>query len=283
MGRSFRLLLAVSILHLPTTAAEDQKVQEAEYRLAREAANFWHTAPGFVARETIHQRVLVVHRKRSGALDPKHPPEFKSQEITSWYALSSFRGTPEAVREFRRIFEIDGHSVQTEAMARTDFVLDLTHGDDQSRQKLLNEFEKKTLAGAATDFGQVLLLFTKSNLDKYAFEMTGRSRVGADAALVISFNQVAGKQSLHIVDGSRKVAHKLHGEVLVRENDYLPLRVNLSAARQQSKLHVRDEASVDYLVSQGTLLPASLTYRRFVDDGLTVESTYRYSGWQPLK
>jgi len=283
MGRSFRLFLAVSILHLPTPAAEDPKVREAEYRLAREASKFWQAAPGFVARETIQQRVLVSHRKRTGALDPKHPPEFKSQEIISWYAFSTFHGAPEALREFRRIFEIDGQPVEKEAMARTDFVSDITRGDDDARQRLLDQFEKKTLPGAAADFGQVLLLFTKSNLDKYSFEMAGQSRVGAESALVISFKQVGGSQSLRIVDGTRKVAQRLQGEVLVRQGDYLPLRVNLNSTRQQAKSQIRNEASVDYQVSQGALLPASLTYRRFVNDGLTVESTYRYSGWEPLK
>lgn len=277
-----RMSLALAILHLPTPAEDDPKLQEALYRLVREATNFWQTAPGFIGRETIEQRIVIVHRKRNGAIDPKRQDESRSREIISWYAFGSFRRSPEALREFRRIVEIDGKAVDKEPAARSMLATQIKSRDDGAREELLKQFEDQTLAGAATDFGQLLLLFTKKNLDKYSFKQTTPSRVGADVAMVIAFQQVGGNQALRIVDGRKKVAQQLQGEILVRQGDYLPLRITLKSTSDVKENKIRDEAGVDYAVAHGALLPAALTYRRFVNDGLVVDSTYRYSGWEPL-
>jgi hypothetical protein len=287
MGRSFHLLLAFSILHLPTPAQDDPKVKEALYRLSREASQFWQKAPGFIGQERINQRVAVFKRKRgtleAAPLKEKSQPAFKTQQIVSWYAFGSLRGSPEAVREFRRIYEIDGKPIEREAAAKAALSFEITSKDDGAREKLLKQFEEEVLPGAATDFGQLLLLFSKSKLDKYSFQLAGESRVGADAALVIAFQQVGGNQALRILDGGKKLAEKLQGQILVRQGDYLPLRITLNSTREHKKNQIRDEASVDYEVSAGALLPASLIYRRFVNGDLVVESTYRYVLWEPLK
>ena len=107
--------------------------------------------------------------------------------------------------------------------------------------------------------------------------------MGADAAMVIAFQQVGGSQALRILDGGKKLAEKLQGNILVRAGDYLPLRIAVISTREHKKNRIRDEASVDYAVSAGALLPASLTYRRYVNGDLLVESTYRYVGWEPRK
>ena len=277
-----RVPLALAILHLPTPAQDDPKLQDALYRLSREATTFWQTAPGFIGRETIDQRILIVPRKHIGTVDPKRKGEFKSQEIVAWYTFGSFRRAPEALREFRRIYEIDGKPVEEQQAARSALVSEIKSRGDGAREDLLKNFEDRALAGTATDFGQVLLLFTKKNLDKYEFEQSAPSRVGADSAMVIAFKQVGGNQALRIVDGRKKTAQRLQGEILVRQGDYLPLRITLNSTRELKENEIRDEASVDYSVANGALLPASLTYRRFVNDGLTVESTCRYSSWEPL-
>lgn len=287
MGRSFQLLLAVSIIHLPTPAQDDPTIKAALYRLSREASQFWQKAPGFIAREKIDQRIAVFKRKRRSAqatpLSSGSEPVFKTQQISSWYALGTLRASPEAVREFRCIFEIDGRTIQREAAAKAEFARELTSTNDDSREKLLQQFEKDVLPGAAADFGQLLLLFSKSKLDKYSFKLAGESRVGADAAVVIAFEQTGGKQALRILDAGKNLAEKLHGQILVRQSDYLPLRITLNSTREHKKNQIRDEASVDYEVSGGALLPASLLYRRFLNSDLIVESTYRYTSWEPLK
>lgn len=261
-------------------------MQQALYRLSREASQFWQRAPGFLGRETIHQRVFVNKPKRGHAEDTspdlKGQPRFKTQQIVSWYGFGSLRGSPEAVREFRRIFEIDGKPIEREGAAKLSFIAEIASHRDEAKENLLKQFEKEVLPGAATDFGQVLLLFSKSKLDQYSFQPAGESRIGADVALVIAFQQVGGDQALRILDGGKKLAEKLQGQVLVRQGDYLPLRISLNSNREHKKNHIRDEASVDYALTGGTLLPASLTYRRYVNNDLLVESTYRYVAWEPL-
>lgn len=257
-------------------------MQDALYRLPREATTFWQNAPGFMCRETIHQRVLNLHRNDKGEIDLKHQSEFKSQEIVAWYTLGYFRRAPEALREFRRAFEIDGKPVEEEAEAKAALAKEMNSPDDHARLELVKQFEKQTLASSATDFGQLLLLFTRKNLDKYSFEQSAPSQVGADPAVVIAFKQVGGSQALRIVDGRTKVAQKLQGTILVRQGDYLPLRITLNSTRDIKHNQIRDEASVDYSVAQGALLPASLTYRRFVNKTLMVESTYRYSSCEAV-
>ena len=64
----------------------------------------------------------------------------------------------------------------------------------------------------------------------------------------------------------------------------MPLRITLTVTRREQHEEVRDEARVDYeLKSDGTLLPASVVYRRFRNDELWVENVYEYSDWQALR
>jgi len=46
---------------------------------------------------------------------------------------------------------------------------------------------------------------------------------------------------------------------------------------------IRDEASVEYApTAAAAVLPASVVYRRYVDNELKVENVSRYSDWQPF-
>ncbi len=69
----------------------------------------------------------------------------------------------------------------------------------------------------------------------------------------------------------------LEGRLWVRAADGLPLRVQAWAEYEESKHHIRDEASVDYIVStHGFLTPASVVHRHIVDRQLMTENLYRY-------
>lgn len=207
----------------------------------------------------------------------------RDREIVSYYGFSSFASAPEALREIREVASVDGKSIEQPAGARAKLKKVVTSRDDFRKEQMLKDFEKENLNGAAIDFGQLILLFTRSNLDKYTFELNNTGMVGADRTLVISFRQNGGGASLHISDAGKKVERPLQGEVWVREGDYLPLRVTLKAVRLDHKIEVRDEASVDYAPnSAGLILPAAVVYRRFLNDKLYVENTYQYSDWQPL-
>ena len=250
-------------------AAEDPRLADALYRLSREASGLWQNAPHLLARELVTQRAMRAHSKG-----------FATREIVSFYSLGAFAGAPEALREFRHIVSVDGKAMEGEHAALAAFRRELASPDAESKQELIKSFERTCLSGAATDFGQLILLFTKPNQAKYSFQMAGDTRIGVDAAWIISFQQLAGDESLHIRDAGRKRDERLHGEISVRQGDYLPLRIVLHARHTVKSHEVRDEAKLDYTAIGGALVPISLVYSRFENDEVTLESIYRYSEWQ---
>ena len=285
MRSGFLILSAVGLLSLPAFA-QDALVSQALPQIAKQASKFWQTAPGYVAKETLKQRAAVQPKRKfrigGGAVDPPKP-ELKDREIISFYAISSFRSAPEALHEFRQIVSVDGKPVAAEAGILEKFRATLTAADDRSKKALEADFEKTGLTIAATDFGQLILLFTKNNLEKYTFEPKSTGLIGADRAIVIAFRQNNGA-SFRIVEAGKQVNEPLSGELWVRDSDFMPLRMTLNVTRQDGHETIRDEARVDYeLKANGSLLPAAVVYRRFRNDELSVENVYEYSDWQPLK
>jgi hypothetical protein len=267
-----------------TAAAEDARVIQALPEIARQASAFWHSAPDYMAHETLSQKALTLPKRRlrigASAVEPPHP-ELAHREIISYYALSSFRATPEALHEFRQIVSVDGHT--TNEGGRDKLLTALTTQDDSAKKALVAEFEKTSLAVAATDFGQLILLFTKANLAKYTFDSRGSALVGADRALVIDFRQSAGAEALRVSEPGKEVREPLTGQLWVRESDFVPLRITLNTSRREGSKKIRDEARVDYDPKpDGTVLPVSVVYRRFVDDELFVEGIYQYTEWEPV-
>ena len=257
----------------PLASQPDPRVADALYRISKEASGLWQTAPHFIGLETVTQKALTRGRG-------KLPPAFRTREIVSCYSLGAFKGSPEALREFRHIVSVDGKTLEDEKSGRAGLERELASSADSGKLALLKEFEKTCLAGSATDFGQLILLFTKPNLSKYSFEFAGDARIGVDNAWLIGFKQQTGNESLHISEGGSKRSEKLQGEISVRQGDYLPLRIILNATHARGKNEIRDAAKLDYTVVGGALLPAALVYRRFVNGDLAMESIYRYSDWQ---
>lgn len=259
-------------------AAEDARVSDALYRISREASGLWQTAPRFLAKEAITQKAAVTQRKRGKPATIV----LLTREIVSYYSLAALKGAPEALREFRHTFAIDGSSIEDEKWALEEFRSELQSKDDPAKRALIDAFEKRCLSSAATDFGQLLLLFTRPNLQNYDFKLAGETRVGDDNAWRISFTQKAGKESLHLTELGAKRTDKLQGEITVRQGDYLPLRIDLNDSHMRAESEIRDEVKLAYMVVSGGLLPAALVYHRYVNNQLVLESAYRYFGWQPL-
>src|SRR5258708_31774135 len=113
---------------------------------------------------------MAERKVRTGGVDVDPPkPEVKDRDIVSYYAISSFRSSPEALHEFRQVVSVDGKPVVPEATALEKLRATLASPDDRSRKVLQADFDKTGLAIAAVDFGQLILLFTKTNLEKYTF------------------------------------------------------------------------------------------------------------------
>ena len=252
-------------------------------QIAKQASKFWQVAPRFIARETLKQKAIAPQRKRlrigQAALQPL-TPVFNDREIVSYYGFSSFTFAPEALHEVRRIISVGEKRTENPVVALESLERVMESKSDARKQGLLKDFEKANLSNAAVDFGQLILLFTRSRLDQYSFELSNTGMAGADPALVITFRQNGGDGSLQITEAGRRMRRPLQGEVWVRERDYEVLRIMLTTLRLDGKLEVRDEARVDYTPNPaGVILPASVTYRRFVNDELHVENIYQYSDW----
>jgi hypothetical protein len=285
--RSGFFILAALALAPSSLPAQDALAAETLPQIARQASKFWQGASDYLGRETLHQKALTLPKRKlrigKKATEPVKP-EFRDREIVSYYALSAFRTTPEALHEFRQVFSVDGKPVMPEAKALQKLRAILGSKDDRARTELQQDFDQANLAVAATDFGQLILLFTKANLEKYRFERDTPALIGADRAIVIKFRQSAGQESLRIEEPGQQVKRPLLGQLWVRESDYLPLRITLTATRQIESQEIRDEARVDYAPNgTGALLPASVVYRRYVDNELKVENVSQYSDWQPVK
>src|SRR5207244_5603049 len=141
------------------------------------------------------------------------------------YGYSAFKDSPGALHEFRTVVSIDGRKVQAPEKARRTLTLGVTSADDSVKKQLLKEFEKHGLIGAATDFGQLILLFSKRRLANYDFELAGQDRIGADTAARLKFRQKGGNESLTVFAHNDAIRAVLQGFLWVRMPDYVPLRI----------------------------------------------------------
>ncbi len=254
-------------------------------RVSEEAEVFRAIAPKTLAQEKLIQRAMLPpgrFRPRLGdaALAPP-PPRYRTREVISEYGFSALKDRPGDLHEVRQVISVDGRRVASEEKARRRLVAGLESEDDREKQRLLEDFEKHGLRGAATDFGQVLLLFTRRRLADYRFSWAGAQMAGSERVVVLRFQQTGGSGSLTIL-GGRKMEHQpLEGELWVRAKDSLPVRVVLRSDRREGGRAVRDEASVGYTKTPfGSLAPAWVTHRETSGGQVVLEHRFEYSAYR---
>jgi len=261
------------------------RLQTALARLGEEAEVFSLTAVDLTGEETLQQRARRPpprFRPRLGAKAHQPPqPEYQTREIVSEYGFAVLKESPGVIHEFRQVVSVDGRKLASPARARESLARGLKSGDDRIKRQMLDKFRRHGLASAAADFGQLILLFTPRRQADYCFRVIREDRLGADAALVVDFQQKTGSGSLLIFEGKTALYQRLDGEVWMRQRDGLPLRITLRASRTQEKVPVRDEAAVDYVLSpHGVLVPASVVHRQWAADQLLVENRFSYSAFR---
>jgi len=277
-------LLAVWIA-LQTPAPPDPLLEPALRRLSEEAEVFAFKAAKAVGEETLQQRALRPpprFRPRIGkaALEAP-PPRYQTREIVSEYGFSAFQEAPGILHEFRQVVSVDGRKLAHPEKALKILVMGVRSADDKLKNKMLRDFEKYGLHGAAMDFGPLLHLFTRRELAGFTFTPGGTSLIGADSARAIQYRQSAQPGSFTIFRDRQAVRVPLEGVIWVRESDHLPLRITLAAATEQDNKRVSYEAIVDYqLSSHGVLLPASVVFKETVEGQMTVENVFRYASFK---
>jgi len=258
----------------------DERTQQLAERLAREAQAFEKIAPELVGRETLHQRVMVAPRLKLRVGDAaKHPiAAWKEHEVVSEYA---FAVLGREIHELRQITSVDGKAVAGGTQAQNALAKLITSHNDERKRHALEQLEKYGLQGAATDFGQILLLFTRGNLERYEITAAGPRLLGTVPTQVFHYQQLDGPHALTVFRGGSAAKTErlsVEGEIWAREADGLPLRITMSATDSSTDKTLREEATVNYAMSEyGTLLPIETTHRELRAGVEVEENKFTYT------
>ena len=252
-------------------------------RVSEEAEAFLQNIPKTVTQETLEQRALLPpsrFKPRVGSVAAEAMPlRLRVREIVSEYTVAGLRGSDSRnLFEFRQVISVDDKKVQSAESARRALSLGTRSADDRIRKNMLEEFAKYGLVDVATDYGLILLAFSRRGLENMTFHPAGEGQIGVDPVTILDWTQktsTGGELEFH----GRQAAHRaLSGKLWVRQSDSLPLRVEAWAESVDAAKHlIRNEATVDYVrSSHGFLTPASVIHRRMVDDQVVTENLYRY-------
>jgi hypothetical protein len=261
----------------------DENTQKLVKRLGDEAEAFQRIAPRLVGRETLHQRALAAPRFKvrvGDAAKQAQAADWKEHEIVSEYAFALLG---RQIHELRQVTSVDGKRVAGETQAQDALAKLITANDDQRKRRALEQLEKYGLRGGATDFGQILLLFSRGNIERYEITAAGPRLMGTVATQVFHYQQLDGPQALTVFRGNSGTGAattqrlSVQGEIWVREADGLPLRITMTATDSSTDKTLREEATVDYAMSAfGTLLPVETTQRELRAGEEVAENKFSY-------
>ena len=270
---------------LAAAASGDQLTDKMTARVSEEAAAFLKLAPEVLGTETLHQRAVKPPSRfhpRVGAAAMGPPPvQWNERSVVSEYGFASFSPAGDesgAIHELRRVISVDGRKVEDTKKAQDALAQAITATDDAQKRALLKEFEKYGFSSAVTDFGQLLLLFTRRDLERYEFTPRPAVMIGYDRALVWSYRQIDGREALTLFEKSKTRRLRIEGEIRVRAADFVPLQVTLAAHEGDAPNSVREEAAVNYAPSKfGALLPSSTEHRELRGGKVVMENHFVYA------
>lgn len=278
---------AVMLVMFAASLRADEQVQKMTARLSEEAQAFEKIAVQVLGTETLHQRAMKppsrFHPRVGAAAQGPPRPEWRERQIISEYGFASF-GSPAALHELRQVVSVDGHKIEDTKKAQAALARAITATDDARKIELLKQFEKYGLVGAVTDFGQLILLFTRRDLERYEFTPQEPQWLGGSRVLVFAYKQLDGPEALTLIEANKNDQLrrlKLRGEIWVRPETYLPVRITLIANEGDAPLSVREEASVDYAMSDyGALLPTSTEHRELRGGKIVAENQLSYANFR---
>jgi hypothetical protein len=276
------LILAATLLLAPWLQADQTSPSKILSRVAEEADLFQLKLPLALTQETLEQRAAMPpsrFKPRIGAsATVLSKPRLVSHEVVSEYTVAPLKSAGStSLVEFRQVVSVDGKVVQSAESARHALSLGVRTQDERARKRMLEDFAKSGLVDVASDYGLILLAFTRRGLENIQIGQPAANRIGANSALVFPWMQTSSASGELEFSGRQSVRQALQGTLWVRAADGLPLRVEAWAEYGDSKRKIRDEASVDYAMSQhGFLTPVSVVHRHIVDGQLMTENLYRY-------
>lgn len=269
-----------------TAAAAQIPLSKALDRVSEEAAVFEENLPKCLTQETMTQTASMPPSRFHPAVGAQAVivPKARSviHEVVSEYSVGRLKNSDSNdLHEFRQVISVDGKPIQSVESARRALTLNIKSPDEQARKRMLEEYAKYGLVDVATDYGLILLAFTKRGLGNMEIQPAGTAMIGADQATVFNWKQkteAGGELEFH---GRVAVRQPLTGELWVRTRDGLPLRIAAFAEYGQGEKKIRDEGSIDYVMStHGFLTPVSVNHRHYAGGKVLTENHYRY---EPFK
>jgi hypothetical protein len=253
-------------------------------RASQEAEKYFANITRVVGTETLRQKAARVERRfkprvGSTALPPL---QWQQREVISEFGVSAFPEAGGVLHEIRKVQQVDGRQIRKPEEARFSLATDMRNADDRLRRKLLLDFEKHGLLGAATDFTLSLLMFRPEAIDNFTFGPVSEKRLGPDEVLAVVFRQRDGAAQFTVYEGSRTSRSQLQGEVWLRKPDGVPVRVVLVAASNFNPGEaIIDEGVTDYFMAgEGYLLPAAVRHRRMRNRELILEEVSAFTRFQ---
>ncbi len=284
-----RLALAAAALQIGSAAGSPELEQILE-RLSREAEAFHENAPRILATERlIHRGRMSRPRMR---LSPGVNPKFNAmgyleREVVSEYGFAYLKESPGAIHEFRQVVSVDGKKVKDSEKARETLTMSIKSDDDRARKRMLQDFEKQAgITGAATDFGQLILLFRSPLLDRYQFKVLRKDLAprGSEGVIVLSYRQKDKREGARVFHGRRMLTIPAAGEIWVLESGYLPVRITIVIPSSEDMTQVIHTGEVDYEPGrQGVLLPSSVHYTARDAEFVRVENLATYSDYRTFQ
>jgi hypothetical protein len=277
-----RLLLLIFILGCADAPAQSPTPLLLS-RVAEEAAVFQENLPKLLTQETLTQKAWMppsrFHPSSAPSVVTMPKPRLASHEVVSEYSVGALKNSDtHTLVEFRQVVSVDGKPVRTVESARRELTAGIRSQDDAVRKRMLQDYAKYGLVDVATDYGLILLAFTKRGMEGMEIKPAGQGQVGAESTLAFSWKQTGSDAGELEFRNRQAVRRPLEGTLWVRASDGLPLRIETWAEYEQSKHRIRDEASVDYVAStHGFVTPTSVVHRHIVDRQLMTENLYRYA------
>ena len=273
------------VLLMPLLRA-DELTKKMTARVSEEAEAFERLAPEVLGEETLHQRSL----KPQGRFHPRvgtapQKPEWQERTIVSEYGFTAFsNASASSLHELRQVTSVDGKKIEDTKKAQQALAKAITATDDARKKQLLKQFEKYGLLGAVTDYGQALLLFTRRNLERYEFTSKGSNTLNGQNVRVFGYRQIDGPEAVTVIEENRNDQVKrlrIEGELWVRADNFVPVRIILVATQSEAPDHAKEEAAVDYAMSAyGALLPVKTDHRETRWGKIDAENQFSYSSFR---
>jgi hypothetical protein len=272
------------LLLIPLVRADDL-TNQMRARVSEEAEAFQRLAPDVLGQETLHQRSLKppgrFHPRIGNAAMAAPTPEWEERTIVSEYGFTSFSG---ALHEIRQVTTVDGKKIADSRKAQEALAKAITATDDAQKKQLVKQLEKYGLLGAVTDYGQALLLFTRRNMERYEFTAKGSNSLNGQTVRVFGYRQIDGPETVTLIEEKKndQVKHlRIEGELWVRSDNFLPVRIVMVATQGGEEDRVKEEASIDYAMSPyGALLPVKTDHRETRGGKISAENQFLYANFR---